>query len=117
MMKRSRTGLSLFLGLMLLVQGFAVSAAYPAMPDDPAAVVVEVDCHGNPVHGSPTVSTRHDCCDTACPDMSTCLLGHLAGTAVIVLPDLKPAVRVVPDFKSARVTTRALITPLRPPII
>jgi hypothetical protein len=74
-MKALRTFLHAALGLLLLVQGVAVSAAGADLPqaDSPAAAM-----DGMPCHGDPADAATPSCCDVSCPDMLTCAGANLA---------------------------------------
>ncbi|HBG31982.1 MAG TPA: hypothetical protein DDW98_15390 [Gammaproteobacteria bacterium] len=119
-MNRVRTLLSVLLGLVLLVQGFAVSAAPRAKLSEgaPAFVSVVADM---PCHAQKAAKTDHageqarSCCNASCPDMTTCALGHLASVATIsvALPQLTRAEnRFTPVLAVSRVPNSLL----RPPI-
>lgn len=115
-MKRYRTLLSVLLGLVLLLQGLAVSAApYPKVPDPvEAEMAMEMPCHGQMSEKSG--KQQRSCCDSTCPDMTTCALGHIVATIEILTVTGSPATHAEPRFTIAQATTRALTTPLRPPI-
>jgi hypothetical protein len=94
-MRRYRTLLCALLGLVFLLQGMAVSAA-PTMTAD-------------------TPCQDYSCCDAACPNMSTCALGHIAAPPVLPLA-LPAAARTEHAFTPVRVISRTLASLLRPPI-
>jgi hypothetical protein len=103
-MNRHRTLLSVLLGLMLLVQGYAASAT------------TQPPCHGQAAtsaegHGAPA----GDCCKSHCPDMASCAQGAMAAPAAFSLA-IASAVQAQPSFAPMRVLTRASTLPLRPPI-
>jgi hypothetical protein len=117
-MKRHRTWLSVLLGLVLLVQGMAVAAAPYAMlfGSDPVAMTMDADM---PCHGQQAVSdsgqSGSSCCNADCPDMTSCMLGHLAINASFHLttehsPD--EVLHLVP----VRVISHSPPILLRPPI-
>jgi len=101
---RHRTLLSVLLGLMLLVQGYAASAA------------TQAHCHGQAAMSAegPGVPAG-DCCKSHCPDMASCAQGAMAAPAAFSLA-LAPAAQAQPSFVPARVLTRSFALPLRPPI-
>lgn len=120
-MKRYRPLLSVLLGLMLLVQGFAVSAAPKAKWPDAAhvqnAAQAEMPCHAQKavkVKSEQTSKSDRSCCNAGCPDMSTCALGHftIASKLSVVLPN---ADRAMPSFTPVRIVVRAPTSLLRPP--
>lgn len=119
-MKRFRTLLSVLLGLVLLVQGFAVSAAPHAKPSEgapaSASVMADMPCHAQKTMKQDD-SGKQDraCCNASCPDMTTCALGHLAAVATVSV-GLPQAARAERRFTPVRVATRTLNAPLRPPI-
>lgn len=116
-MKRYRTGLSVLLGLVLLVQGVAVSAAPYAMLFDPDPVAMAMDddmpCHGQADDQS--VNDPASCCDADCPDMTSCMLGHLAPGAHFQLTTLHSPDEL-PGLVPIRIITRSPPALLRPPI-
>jgi hypothetical protein len=116
-MKRHRTGLSLMLGLVLLVQGVAVSAAPSALFIDADPVVMTMDsdmpCHGQ--MDDQAVNDSSSCCDADCPDMTSCMLGQLAINASFQLTTLYTP-DAVPHLVPAPAIIRSPPTFLRPPI-
>lgn len=116
-MKRYRTLISVLLGLMLLVQGFAVSAAPRAMQADATHAEMtaksEMPCHMK--MGDSSGKQLPSCCNASCPDMTTCAFGHIAAVPVIslVLPETG---REMSGFTSVRILTRTATSLLRPPI-
>jgi len=116
MVKRGRTWLSTMLGLLLLLQGYAVAAAPNLAPQAAATAMTMAADEPCPMHAQDRDSSpQPDCCNTDCPSMATCLLGHFAA-----MPDLAiliaPAPTVVPAFQATRATSRNPASPLRPPI-
>ncbi|HEY1077177.1 MAG TPA: hypothetical protein VGE51_10855 [Fontimonas sp.] len=117
-MRRTRTLLSVLLGLMLLVQGVAVSAApYENFADAAStqlAAPQDPPCHGG--MSGESAPQHPSCCDASCPDMTSCALGHLA-TAIdrfaLALPPATPTVQRPTPVQAA---SGPLATPLRPPI-
>src|ERR1051326_7884852 len=79
-MRRHRTWISILLGLVLVLQGFAVSAATRA-PMAKAAAMADAPCHGH----SDAMKSRHNCCDESCPDMTSCALGAFASGDVVIV--------------------------------
>ncbi len=119
-MNRNRTLLSMLLGLVLLVQGFAVSAAPRASLSEDAAVTVNVmadmPCHGQMTAQADETGDQHSsCCDENCPDMTTCALGHLASVATVSLAMPQPA-RAERGFTPVLALSRTSGSLLRPPI-
>lgn len=119
-MKRFRTLLSVLLGLVLLVQGFAVSAAprakLPAEAPASASVMADMPCHGQTAMQADDAGKQHpSCCNENCPDMTTCALGHLASVATesVTLPQPARAERI---FTPVLAISRTLNPLLRPPI-
>lgn len=75
-MNRFRPALNAILGLLLMVQGVAVASTEMAMPalGDTASTMAAMPCHGDQNSGGEPQS----CCDSDCPNMASCALGHLA---------------------------------------
>lgn len=119
-MNRFRTLLSLLLGLVLLVQGFAVSAAPRAKLSEgvpaSASVMADMPCHGQEAMKQDD-SGKQDraCCGASCPDMTTCALGHLASATPVTVA-LPPAAQAESHVAPFYVEARTLNSPLRPPI-
>jgi hypothetical protein len=117
-MQRHRTLVSLLLGLILLVQGYAVSAAPVAQVRAAAmtgmAAMADMPCHAKMAKGS--AKQMPPCCNADCPDMTTCMLGHLAVTApasqLPPLPDVAPSSWLPPPAKLAQQSSPVF----RPPI-
>lgn len=120
-MKRFRTFLSMLLGLVLLVQGFAVSAAPRAKLAEgapaSASVMADMPCHAQKAMKQDD-SGKQDraCCNASCPDMTTCALGHLASAAHVSVA-LPPAAQAESHVAPIHVEARTLNSPLRPPIV
>jgi hypothetical protein len=116
-MKRHRTVLSVLLGLVLLVQGVAVAAAPYAMfiDSDPAAMTMDADmpCHGQA--DDQAVNDPASCCDADCPDMTSCMLGHLAINTSFQLTTVHSP-DTAPHLAPVRVISHSPPTLLRPPI-
>lgn len=116
-MKRFRTLLSVLLGLVLLLQGLAVSAAPHAKMADVAkaelTVKTDMPCHTQ--KADPAGQQDRSCCNADCPDMTSCALSHIATMAVMPLA-LPRAARAEPTFTQARAVAPTLTSPLRPPI-
>jgi hypothetical protein len=117
-MTRLRAALNLLVGLVLLVQGFAVAAAPLAAVSDNGSVQTTAATSAMPCHGdqTPDGPAHPSCCDEACPDMTSCALGHLAVTPLLRLEVAAPS----HDFIAATVPVPATFTPqsrLRPPIV
>lgn len=118
-MNQIRTLLSMFLGLVLLVQGLAVSAApRVSLAEDAAKVsaMAELPCHGQMAASlDETGEPQPSCCDENCPDMTTCVLGHLASAAVVSLDLMRPA-PAEHGFTPVIAVSRRAASLLRPPI-
>lgn len=105
------------MGLVLLVQGVAVSAAIPAAISESTSPAITMDAD-MPCHGQAEDAAGQDnssCCDADCPDMTSCMLGQLAINANFQLTTLHVPDQV-PQLKSLRFINRASPTHLRPPI-
>lgn len=117
-MKRYRTLLTVLLGLVLLLQGLAVSAAPYAKVADPAeaemAMDMEMPCHGQMSEKSG--KQVRSCCSSTCPDMTTCALGHIVAAIDVMTVTLPPAAHAEHGFTVVHTTSQSLTTPLRPPI-
>jgi hypothetical protein len=90
-MPRFRVHLMLLLALIMGLQGVAVASASLLLPSSaaPAAAVPAAvpPCHGTASADVTTASAadaidRHGCCDIDCPNMSSCVLGAYAPTAL-----------------------------------
>lgn len=109
-MLKLRPFLTALLGLMLWVQGLAIAAA-PIAVAGAAANAVEMPCHDSAASdGAP-----FDCCDSDCPDMAGCVIGHFAGIPAAAATVASAAqAAVAPRGWSPQTTILPL--PLRPPI-
>lgn len=119
-MKRHRTLLSVLLGLVLLVQGYAVSAAPHAKLSDAAGALVtaqvKTPCHAQQADMEDAAGEQQrPCCNVGCPDMTTCALGHIAAAAVMSVA-LPQAAHAEIAFAPVHAVSRMLSLPLRPPI-
>jgi|TARA_R110000822_G_scaffold126082_11_gene261270 hypothetical protein len=119
-MKRARTWLSFLLGLVVLVQGFAVAAAPRFMLGEDSAPqmasIGEMPCHANKATSSRVDDApAESCCSADCPNMTTCMLGHMAsvGLAEFNVPHLSRSELVVPPLLAISRLPNKL---LRPPI-
>lgn len=119
-MIRCRAALSVLMGLVLLVQGFAVSAASRTNFSDKAPVSASVvavpPCHGQmAMQPNDSGEQQPSCCNENCPDMTTCALGHLASAASVsvTLPLPLGAERT---FMAVPPASRTHSSLLRPPI-
>ena len=133
-MQRLRPLLNTLLGLIFLVQGYAVAAA-PGMTAPvatsvaastaPAAMADMADMPHCASMASPARQGSDDqaaaaaaaasCCDEGCPNLTSCALGHLAAIASpgIWLPN---TVIDAPPFSVPPVQAHRLSALLRPPI-
>jgi hypothetical protein len=118
-MKRDRTWLNLLLGLVLLVQGFAVAAAPRGMARHatPAAEAASMPAHcpGMAASGEASDHAGPSCCDESCPDMTTCALGHYAAAIAIGPIGVRHADPFGVSLPGPVPLTRAPGSPLRPP--
>ena len=130
-MQRLRPLLNTLLGLIFLVQGYAVAAA----PGMTAPVATSVAASTAPVAMADMADMPHcarmasparqgsddqaaaasSCCDEGCPNLTSCALGHLAAIASpgIWLPN---TVIDAPPFSVPPVQAHRLSAWLRPPI-
>lgn len=130
-MQRLRPLLNTLLGLIFLVQGYAVAAA----PGMAAPVATSVAASTAPVAMADMADMPHcarmasparqgsddqaaaasSCCDEGCPNLTSCALGHLAAIASpgIWLPN---TVIDAPPFAVPPVQAHRLSALLRPPI-
>ncbi len=122
-MKRDRKSLSLLLGLVLMVQGVAVSAAPCTMtheaPDAATSVSMDADmpCHGQKDEAPAAATSNADlsCCGSDCPNMGNCMLGHAAiNPGFLMTTDHSPD--VAPRLVPVRVISLSPSSLLRPPI-
>ncbi|MEW6168522.1 MAG: hypothetical protein AB1651_12625 [Pseudomonadota bacterium] len=119
-MRRSRTLLSVLLGLVLLVQGLAVSAAPQAWSANEGAgataAAARPPCNMQTAEAAADPSeTGHACCDASCPDMARCVLGHMAAAATLGALSL-PSGTVAYPAPAAAPVSQPPRSPLRPPI-
>lgn len=116
LMSRLRSCLSPLIGLLFLVQGFAVSAAPMKAVSAPGEIRAgQVLAPGAHCAGSMMKGAAGSCCDQGCPDMSSCAFAHIAVAAVVV-PVFSP---VLAPRIAARVAAPRPSEPqslLRPPI-
>ncbi len=111
-MKTLRPYLSAALGLTLLVQGFAVTASVPVAQAEGAPAAAEMPCHGD---GQDQAPDSCPCCDGDCPNMTSCLLGHLAGVPRADL-QFTPAAQSVVVASPRAIRAGFTLSRLRPPI-
>ncbi len=114
-MKRFRPFVSALLGLTLLVQGFAVSAA-PVAPASATSALAQMTTQDMPCHGHKAALASHHCpCKGHCQCPDVCA-GNLAlSQSTLELQDfLLDRFDAVRSLSSAVTTPPAL--PLRPPI-
>lgn len=116
-MKRFRPVVHAILGLLLLVQGFAVASASSkvAAAGDNASAAAAMPCHGEH-HGDQGGGSKHmSCCDADCPDMMSCALGAMAMASAQTFEIVAPQQAMFPALVAAPAT---LPPPsfLRPPI-
>lgn len=127
-MQRLRPLLNTLLGLIFLVQGYAVAAA-PGMAAPvatsvaastaPAAMADMPHCArmASPARqgSDDQAAAASSCCDEGCPNLTSCALGHLAAIASpgIWLPN---TVIDAPPFSVPPVQAHRLSALLRPPI-
>lgn len=118
-MNYCRTLLSVLLGLVLLVQGLAVSAAPHASPMDTVAslpATAHMPCHAQNADAADTqAAAKPSCCDASCPDMTSCALGHMAVSAPTGIAPL-PANAAEYPVPASVLVSHPLRSPLRPPI-
>lgn len=115
-MKRHRPWLAAVLGLLFLIQGFAVAAAeHASLKQDSAATGQEasVPCAGHMDAGAGEVP-QASCCDADC-DMASCAMGHLAlATATPAIA--APASAAAPVAPAAQPVSSTPESHFRPPI-
>ena len=118
-MKRYRTLISVLLGLVLLVQGFAVSAAPRASLSSAATAHAEMQMKGDApcpmMMGEASGKQAPSCCNATCPDMTTCALGHIAAISVFSVA-LPATAQIHPQFSLVLAVARTSTSLLRPPI-
>ncbi len=116
-MKTGRTWLSVLLGLVLLLQGYAVSATPRAnlikALDADMAMQMDMPCHGQKADAKK--AGKPSCCNADCPDMTTCALGHIASPVGVTLDTPRGDI-VEPGSFAVREIARAPTSLLRPPI-
>lgn len=112
-MKMLRPFLSVVFGLSLLVQGFGVAAAIPAAATDETPVTAaSMPCHGD---AQDVAAGSCPCCNTDCPDMANCALGHMAAAPVTRL-QFSPALQAVVATTQRSAEPVFFPSLLRPPI-
>ena len=117
-MKSLRPWVNAILGLLMLVQGFAVAAGdqppHKAQPDSAAAASTQMPCHGGPDKDAPAPCAK-SCCDGGCSGMTSCAFGHLAVATALSIDWSVPAMEQPgsPLLVFVSTETQAL---LRPPI-
>ena len=111
-MKRFRPILAAVLGLMLWVQGVALAAA-PIGPIAPAQAdsAMQMPCHDD------AATSASDCCDSECPELAGCAMGHLSAATPIAPALLEPAANEFAATGGWPLKTAALSLPDRPPIL
>lgn len=119
-MKRHRTLVSILVGLVLLLQGWAVAAAPRAHLPQAASLdaMADMPCHARSSDQKPGVdgTVKPSCCNADCPDMTTCALGHFVSVVTFAL-DTPRAHVPAPVALSARQASAAPAFLLRPPIL
>lgn len=110
-MEKLRPLLTAVLGLMFWVQGMAMAAAPVAVAEKPASAM-EMPCHG----GDATEADACACCDDACPDMASCVIGHYADAPASTM-HLAAAPQSALPAAGWSLQTSVLPLPLRPPIV
>ena len=118
-MRRHRTLVTLLLGLILLVQGYAVAAApyvgAPAPAQAEMAAMADMPCHAHMAKDAAKQTPA--CCDSDCPNMTTCLLGHLAvmppAPQLQPLPDTSRSSLLPAPTKQARLSSPVFRPPIR----
>lgn len=119
-MKRHRPWITAVLGLLFLVQGFAVAAAEHPSFKKGNDVAEQLDhssmpCAGQMQADPGNASGTASCCDSGCPDMTSCALGHLAVAATAtVIAAFAPA--APPTALASEPLTSSPQSLLRPPI-
>jgi hypothetical protein len=110
-MLKLRPYLTAVLGLMLWVQGMAMAAVPVAVAQEPDSAM-EMPCHGDEAPAADACA----CCDDACPDMASCVIGHFAGTPATAL-HFAAATQAALPAAGWSLQTFVPPTPLRPPIV
>ncbi|WP_133164335.1 hypothetical protein [Solimonas fluminis] len=110
--------MSVLLGLVLLLQGYAVSAAPRAnlikALDADMAMQMDMPCHGQKADAEKV--GKPSCCNADCPDMTTCALGHIASPVTLTLDPPRGDI-AEPSLFVVREIARAQTSLLRPPIL
>ncbi|MDM4771381.1 hypothetical protein [Solimonas sp. SE-A11] len=110
--------MSVLLGLVLLLQGYAVSAAPRAnlikALDADMAMQMDMPCHGQKADAEK--AGKPSCCNADCPDMTTCALGHIASAVSLTLEPPRGGI-AEPDPLAVREIARTSTSLLRPPIL
>lgn len=116
-MTRQRTLISILLGLALLLQGFAVSAA-PATPPAQADMAAMEGMAGMPCHEDDMAAqaTPASCCDHACPDMAACMLGAAFAATPVMALAFPPFANEIVSLREVRPSAGLPVLRLRPPI-
>lgn len=113
---RHRPLVNLLLGLVFLVQGYAVAAG-PAgaitPPPDSATTAPVPPCHDMPE--TLASDERTSCCDAGCPHMAACALGH-ASVATLPLLALPEAASLRAPVLALNLPAARRSLPIRPPI-
>lgn len=119
-MKRYRTLISILMGLVLLLQGWAVAAAPRAHLSQVASLEVMADmpCHARSSDQKPGAggTEKPSCCNADCPDMTTCALGHFVSVVTFTLNSPRADVPA-PVLLVVREISAAPAFLLRPPIL
>jgi hypothetical protein len=117
-MRRSSTFIHLLVGLALLLQGMAASAAsLPQAQRDQAAMEMSAmdDMHCPMDAAGSGTDTQKSCCDHSCPDMASCFTG--VGVAVSMSLLLVPAMTVeISAHPQGLMPRGTIVSLLRPPI-
>tara|TARA_R110000787_G_scaffold57600_4_gene131475 strand:- start:7612 stop:7977 length:366 start_codon:yes stop_codon:yes gene_type:complete len=117
-MIRQQALLNIFLGLILLVQGFAVAGAPRAQLTDAASTGTadEMPCHGQMLMQSDeSGENQPSCCNDSCPNMTTCALGAMTSVTVPSMILHRPT-QVERGFTPIAAPRAAFCPLLRPPI-
>lgn len=109
-MEKLRPYLTAILGLMLWVQGMAMAAAPVAVAREPDSAM-EMPCHGDEAPAADACA----CCDDACADMASCVIGHYAGTPATAF-HFAAAPQAALPAAGWSLQTSVPPLPLRPPI-
>lgn len=126
-MRRFRTPISLVLGLLLLVQGWAVAATSMMAFGTPDFAIsasaqtaeVEMPCHQQKSEAAKSAKTQPEsscpCCDGNCPDMQACAAAHPAMPSSLAL-SLPRLTALAPSTAESRIAIRNSSSLLKPPI-